>query len=289
MSKLFREMQDAEKHSVQQPMNSAAVAELLAGIRTEAEAARTASPTVLPEYRRISIPALQRPILRTGQEDPSTHAAFESYRSLRTKLTRFQSAQGIRSFVVSSSVAGEGKTISALNLAMCLAQLETQRVLLVDADIRTSGLSKLLGAEKEPGLADILAGRASYRDSVLATDIPRLCLVGAGELLGAAADLFAGSEWAEFIASCNQSFDMVVVDSPPMLGLADFDLISAACDGVLMVVRAGKTKCEILTEARQHLQDKKVLGVILNGYELQRNHSYNYQYYYSSGHKTRRS
>ena len=287
MSKLFQDMQDAEKHSMQHTMNSAAVAELLKAVRTEAEAGRSPSPSMPRDYRRINIPALQLPILRSDVEDPSTHAAFESYRSLRTKLTRFQSAQGIRSFVVSSSVAGEGKTISAVNLAMCLAQLETRKVLLIDADIRTCGLSKLLGAEKEPGLADILIGHLSCHDSIIATDIPRLYLVSAGELLGAAADLFAGSEWSEFVALCNQSFDMVIVDSPPMLGLADFDLISAACDGVLMVVRAGKTKCEILTEARQHLQDKKVLGVILNGYELQRKDSYSYQYYYSSGSKTR--
>jgi capsular exopolysaccharide synthesis family protein len=280
-------MQDAEKHSSQHAKNSTAVAELLAEVKTEAEVASGASPVVQPHYRRINTPALQLPILRTQEEEPSTHAAFEAYRSLRTKLTRFQRAHGIRSFVVGSSVSGEGKTISAINTAICLTQLETQKVLLVDADIRTAGLSKRLGAEKEPGLADILAGRLRYCDSVLATDIPRLFLVSAGELFGAAADLFAGSEWPEFVASCNQSFDLIIIDSPPILGLADFDLITAPCDGVLMVVRAGKTKCEILTEARQHLQDKKVLGVILNGYEHQRKHAYGYQHYYYSGSRTR--
>ena len=81
---------------------------------------------------------------------------------------------------------------------------------------------------------------------------------------------------------CHETFDMVVVDSPPILGLADFDLISAACDGVLMIVRAGKTNREALAETVEHLQGKKLLGVILNGMQTQPS-NYNGYYYYSRG------
>ena len=281
MSKLFREMQEAERHSVEQPANSAALAELLTVVGAEAEAAREATSAPLLNCQSVELPPMKRPVLLTTDEETTTHAAFESYRALRTKLTRFQTAQGIRSVAVSSAVSSEGKTVSALNMAISLAQLETQRVLLIDGDLRTAGLSGLMGIVDKPGLAEVLGGQATFRDVVLSTNIPRLFAVSAGELLTPASDLFAGSKWKEFVGSCNETFDLVIVDCPPILGLADFDLISAVCDGVLIVVRARKTKRDTLTEIGQHLQGKKVLGILLNGQE-QRRKNYGY-YYYSRG------
>ena len=282
MSKLFREMQEAERLSVEQPANSAALAELLTAVEAEAQTARRVTAAPLLNCQRIELAPMRRPVLRTEDEETSTHAAFESYRALRTKLTRFQITQGIRSVVVSSAVSGEGKTVSALNLALSLAQLETQRVLLIDGDLRTAGLSGLLGNADKPGLAEVLAGRTTFQDAVFSTSVPRRYAVGAGELLTAASDLFAGAKWKEFIGHCNELFDQVIVDCPPILGLADFDLISAACDGVLIVVRARKTKRETLTEIGQHLQGKKVLGIVLNGQERRRSNYYGY-YRYSRG------
>src|SRR6185312_14095971 len=174
MSKLFRNMQEAEKHSVERPASSAAVVELLTEIGTEVEAARRASSAPLSKCESIELPALQRPVLVAGDEDVSTHSAFESYRSLRTKLTHFQSRQGVRSIMVSSAIPGEGKTISALNLALTLAQLDAQRVLLVDGDIRTAGLSGILGVADDVGLAEVLGGQAKFMDVVRCTNIPRL-------------------------------------------------------------------------------------------------------------------
>ena len=141
MSKLFHDMQDAARQSAERPANSPALAELLeeVGADTEAVARRP--------RRRSKVVASSKcfpssvPFWLAGDETPSTHGAFEAYRALRTKLVRFQSAEGMRSVVVTSAEAGEGKTVSALNLALSLAQLPSQRVLLVDADLRTSGLS----------------------------------------------------------------------------------------------------------------------------------------------------
>jgi capsular exopolysaccharide synthesis family protein len=202
-------------------------------------------------------------------------------------MMHFQSAEGIRSVVVSSAVPGEGKTVSAFNLAVSLVQLETQRVLLVDSDIRTGGLSRILGAADQKGLAEVLSGHSRFADVVRSTSIPRLYVVGAGQHMGATADLFAGSKWADFVGCGNELFDMVIVDSPPILGLADFELISAGCEGVLIVVRARKTKRDTLTEIGPHLQGKKVLGVILNGQKQQSRH-YGY-YYYGPGTKRPRT
>ncbi len=214
MSKLFREMQEAERHSVEQPTNSAALAELLTVVGAEAEAAREATSAPLVNCQSVELPPMKRPVLLSTDEETTTHAAFESYRALRTKLTRFQTAQGIRSVAVSSAVSGEGKTVSALNMALSLAQLETQRVLLIDGDLRTAGLSGLMGIVDKPGLAEVLGGQATFRDVVLSTDIPRLFAVSAGELLTAASDLFALPKWKEFVGFCNETFDLVIVDCP---------------------------------------------------------------------------
>jgi protein-tyrosine kinase len=287
MSKLFRNMQEAEKHSAERPASSAAVVELLTELGAEVEAARRASSEPLSKCETVELPPLHRPVLVLGDEDINTHSAFESYRSLRTKLTHFQSTQGVRSVMVSSAIPGEGKTVSALNLALSLAQLEAQRVLLVDGDIRTSGLSGILGVADQAGLADVLNGQAKFMDVLRCTNIPRLYVIGAGQLNGAAADLFAGSKWSDFVGNGNELFDMVIVDSPPILGLADFELISAGCDGILIVVRARKTKREVLTEISQHLEGKAVLGVILNG-QKKRSRSYGY-YYYGRGTRRRRT
>jgi len=285
VSKLFHDMQDAARQSAERPVNSPALAQLLESVGADAEAAREVTSTVLQGCRQLQMLPLKRPVLTADDETPSTHGAFEAYRALRTKLVRFQSLEGIRSVVVSSAEAGEGKTVSVLNLAMSLAQLPSQRVLLIDADLRTSGLSNMTGAVETPGLAEVLASEATFESAPVSTNIKNLYIVGAGEAKKPPADLFAGSKFKEFIGWCNEVFSMVLVDCPPMMGLADFDVVSPACDGVLVVVRAQRTKREVLTNLRPKLQGKKLLGVLLNGQERQ-HHKAHYGYYYSKfGHK----
>jgi protein-tyrosine kinase len=280
VSKLFHDMQDAARRSAERPASSPALAQLLESVGAEAESAREATATVLQGCRQLQMPPLKRPILTPEDETSTTHGAFEAYRALRTKLVRFQSSEGIRSVVVTSAEAGEGKTVSVLNLALCLTQLPSQRVLLIDGDLRTSGLSHLTGALEPPGLAEVLAGEASFEAAPIATNARNLYVVGAGEAKRPAGDLFAGPRLQNFIGWCNEVFSMVLVDCPPMLGLADFDIASTACDAVLIVVRAHKTKREILTNLGPKLQGKKFLGVLLNGQERQR-HKAHYGYYYS--------
>lgn len=280
MSKLFHDMQDAARRSAERPASSPALTQLLESVGADAEAAREATATVLQGCRQLQMLPLKRPILLPDDETSTTHGAFEGYRALRTKLVRFQSSEGVRSVVVTSAEAGEGKTVSALNLGLSLAQLPSQRVLLVDADMRTSGLSTLTGAVETPGLAEVLSGEAPFESAPVATNIRNLYIVGAGDAKQPAADLLAGPRLRDFIGWCNEVFSMVLLDCPPMIGLADFDIAGAACDAVLVVVRAHKTKREILTTLGPKLQGKKLLGMLLNGQERQR-HKTHYGYYYS--------
>jgi len=280
VSKLFHDMQDAARRSAERPANSPALAQLIEEVGTDAEAARQATSGALQGCRRLEMLPLKRPFLVAGDETSSTHSAFEAYRALRTKLVRFQSTEGVRSIVVTSAQAGEGKTVSVLNLALSLAQLPSQRVLIIDADLRTAGLSVVTGAVETPGLAEVLAGEATFETALVATNVHNLCIVGAGEAKKPAGDLFAGPRFKDFIGWCNETFNMILVDCPPMIGLADFEVVSAACDGVLVVVRALRTKREVLTTVGSYLQGKKLLGVLLNGQEHQ-HHRAHYGYYYS--------
>ncbi len=278
MSRLFQQMQESEATAAAGAAAAATVPDLLSLLHREAQATRNATLTPLLQCQQVELSPMGLPILVANDSDVAAQGACESYRSLRTKITRLQASQGIRSIAITSAVAGEGKTISALNLAISLAQLGTQRILLVDGDIRTEGLSRLAGVSARPGLGEVLNGRCEFPNAVLSTNIPELYVVGAGEPTSVASDLFAASRWKEFIAWCNETFNMVIVDCPPILGLADFDLISAACDGVLVVVRAHKTKREMLIGMGKHLEGKKVLGIILNG-EEHRHANYGYYYY----------
>ena len=159
------------------------------------------------------------------------------------------------------------------------------RTLVVDGDLRTRGLSKLIGAPSGPGLADILEGRARYEEAILGTDHPNLFALAAGSAVGAPPELLAGSQWKEFLGWASETFKLVLIDGPPILGLSDIDLMANGCDGVLMVVRANRTKRNLLRKAASTIDPKKNLGVIFNATDSDIHKSYYHAYYAGNGHK----
>jgi capsular exopolysaccharide synthesis family protein len=210
----------------------------------------------------------------------SIESAKESYRALRTRLLRLRAAQGLRSILITSASQGEGKSLTSINLAVCCAQLHDMRVLLIDGDLRSRGLSRAIGTPMGPGLAEILAGEVQPAEAIVATDLPNLFVLGSGAASLPSAELFAGRSWQEFIKWCTNSYKLILIDCPPVLNLADVELMTAACDGVLMVVRALHTKREALQKAASQIDEKKLLGAIYNGVETGSRHSYKYAYGY---------
>jgi protein-tyrosine kinase len=202
-------------------------------------------------------------------------AAEESYRALRTRLLRVKSAQGLLSVVITSSVQGEGKTLTALNLALSCAQLHEMKILLIDGDVRTHGLSRTLGLPAGSGLSEVLAGECEAGNALMATDSPNLFVLTGGQSSLPSAELFASRRWQELLSWCKESFKLVIVDAPPVLNLADVELITAGCDGVLMVVRAKLTRRDVLRDAARQIDTKKLLGMVYNAAE--KSH-HNYQY-----------
>jgi protein-tyrosine kinase len=213
--------------------------------------------------RQLTLPVPKDIPLLTRTDDSLVQAA-ESYRTLRTRLTRMQGVQGIRSVVFSSALPGEGKTLTTMNLGLCCAQITSFKVLVVDADFRKRGLTELLGAPPGMGLSELLAGRATYEQAVVRTNLPNLYVVPAGGPTVSPAELFATSKWKEFIGWASETFKLVLIDAPPILPLTDFELISAACDGVIFVIRGGSTSREIIHRASAQVDSRKLLGSVYN-------------------------
>lgn len=236
----------------------------------------------LEHCRKVVLPCDNEKSFLAAQYNPDMHLAAEAYRTLRTRLVKRQTESGTRSLVVSSPEGGEGKTLTALNLALCYANMQNWPVLLVDTDLRTRGLSHVLGDPETPGLAKVLESDVPYEHAILATNLPNLYILAAGTAVTSPPELFSRDCWKEFIGWCAESFRLVIIDSPPILGLADFELISAPCESILLVVRARKSEREAVTKMRQHMDASKVVGVVLNSITDPNNKKY-YRYGYGYG------
>jgi capsular exopolysaccharide synthesis family protein len=229
--------------------------------------------------RKIHLSSITDTSIVVGGKD-SRHHATEAYRALRTRLMRLQSSKGIRSVAVSSAAPGDGKTVTTLNLGLCYAQLHDTPVLLIDCDLRSRRLSQIFGNPPAPGLAEVLTGEASYEEAVVATNNPNLYVLSAGSMMVSAPELLSGNAWKELIAWCNERFRLILIDTPPVRPLADFELISAGCDAFLMVVRAHQTQREALQQLAGQIDAKKLAGVVLNSAETYSKSGYSNSYAY---------
>jgi tyrosine-protein kinase Etk/Wzc len=151
------------------------------------------------------------------------------------------------------------------------------RVLLVDTDIRSHGLTRLIGSAEGLGLSDVLAGTCSAEKPILSTDLPNLHVLPGGTPNMPPAELLASRRFQEFLGWATENFKLVLLDAPPVLNLADVEIITAGCDGVLMVVRAQKTRRDVLQKSAGQIDQKKLLGIVYNAAEGT-HHRYTYAY-----------
>ena len=277
MSKFFDNTQKAQQWSTQvRDDGRLDVVSVIDAIKqSEAAPAGEAEPETKLE---IQAEKPGRALIKTNYTDiPLPPSAVEAYGSLRTRVMKLQGAKGIRSLMLTSSVASEGKTLTSLNLAVSCSKLRNLRILLVDGDLRSRGLSRLLKIPEGPGLSDFLGGKVSADKAVLPTEHENLFVLGAGLLNGQPSELFASHLWPEFIAWASQSYGIVIVDAPPIQSLSDAELISAGCDGVLMVVKALSTAREIAQKCVSRIDKRKLLGIVFNG--LPSSPGTDYEYY----------
>jgi polysaccharide biosynthesis transport protein len=213
----------------------------------------------------------------------------EAFRALRTALLLSQPDHPPQVLLVTSALPREGKTTAAANLAVTLAQLGDNTVL-VDADLRKPGIGRLLnlGTGKYAGLSSYLAGVSSLDlVTIPHPTIPNLAAIPTGPLPPNPADLLSSHRLTEAIAELRTRFKFIVIDSPPIMAATDAVVLSVQTDGVLLVVRSGETPKEAFTRTRDLLSSVKchLLGVVLNAVDSSSpDYYYSYRYYpYSYG------
>jgi polysaccharide biosynthesis transport protein len=213
----------------------------------------------------------------------------EAFRALRTALLLSQADHPPQVILVTSALPREGKTTSAANLAVTLAQLG-DRTLLIDADLRKPGVGRLLnlGNAKYAGLSSYLAGVSSLEHvTIQHPAIPNLSAIPTGPLPPNPADLLSSHSLTDAIAELRTKFKFIVIDSPPIMAATDAVILSVKTDGVLLVVRSGETPKEAFTRTRDLLLSVKcrLLGVVLNAVDSSApDYYYSYRYYpYSQG------
>jgi len=190
--------------------------------------------------------------------------AAEQYRSLRTRIKHAEQGRAVRAIVITSPAKGDGKSLTAANLALTMAQEFQERVLLVDGDLRRPSIHHLFGLDDGPGLADVLMGAADL-DQVLVT-LPEhhLTILPAGAPPGHPAELLGSATMRRVLDTLRGRFDRILMDMPPVAPLADLQIVAPMADGLLMIVRAGVTLKPAIERALAGLDLSKVLGLVLN-------------------------
>ncbi|MBC5638993.1 MULTISPECIES: CpsD/CapB family tyrosine-protein kinase [Clostridia] len=200
----------------------------------------------------------------------------EAYRSLRSNIEYSSFDDEYRAIVVTSSVPGEGKSTTSGNLALSLAQ-SGNKVLLVDCDMRKPSIHKKFKISNISGTAELLLRKESFEDVANCYN-ENLTIITAGKIPPNPSEMLSSRAMAAFIKEMKNEFKYIILDTPPLQAVTDAQVLSTKSDGVLLVVRAGSTKREMVLNSVDLIKKVhgKIIGTVLNGVENKKN---NYYYY----------
>jgi capsular exopolysaccharide synthesis family protein len=246
------------------------------GLVPSLESLEKKSWMALPKVSRGK--AVQQPILITDRQRTSFAEAF---RSLRTSVLLSHAERPPRTILFTSSSPGEGKTTTAINTAISLAQTGA-RVIIIDGDLRKPGVHKSLNIKTQPGLSTYLTRPVELNSIILEHPTPNLSVIPSGAIPPNPSELLGSAKMRDMVKQLAEQFDFVVVDSPPV-STPDSLILSALVDGVILVIRCGDTPRELVSRAKQSLVDvnAKIFGVVLNRLDVNQD-GYYYYYYYRS-------
>ena len=211
-------------------------------------------------------------------------APTEEFRALRTRLNHMQTLQPIHTMVVTSPSPAEGKSFSAVNLAMAESNIAGNLTLLADFDFRRPIMHNIFQIDRSPGITDYLLGKVALHEVIRKIAGTNLYIMPAGEAVLNPLELLNLREVKLLLNQLPTVFNWIILDSPPLLFAADANLMSTLCHGTLLVVRIGATTIDSVTRAMQSLCQNNVVGIIVNGArrgELYSKYTYYHSYYYS--------
>jgi succinoglycan biosynthesis transport protein ExoP len=204
----------------------------------------------------------------------------EQYRAFRTNLTALNRG-GPWAVVFTSSRKGEGKSVTAANVAACLAELPGQRVCLVDVDFRAPSQAGIFGLPNQPGLSELLQDQAPWKSTVRATVVPNLDILPAGDLPRSPAELLGSARFTNLVAELKRRYSWILIDTPPVNPYTDACVLAARTNGAVLVVRMEQTSKELAARTVQAIgrAGGKVLGTFLTGLPTDREDADRVGYY----------
>jgi len=208
----------------------------------------------------------------------------EAYRTLRTNLQFSKIHDDLKLVMFTSSGPGEGKSTTAANTAVAMAQAG-KNVLIIDCDLRKPVQHRIFGKKKD-GLSNLIVESLSLDQVIQSTEVPGLSLLTSGPIPPNPSELLGSAKMDDFLAVAKERFDLVILDAPPVLAVTDACVLASKVDGIALVIASGKVRPEIAAKAKDLLMKAKghILGVVLNRIEIEKEHAH-YYYYYSADDK----
>lgn len=213
-------------------------------------------------------------------KNPKSHAA-EAFRTLRTNIQFSALDEEIKTIVITSTQPGEGKSTVISNLALTMAQ-SGKKVLLIDCDLRKPTIHKKLGVSNQAGLTTILSKEKGLDEVIIASDIQNFNILTSGPIPPNPAELLGSKKMRSFIAELKESFDMILIDAPPVLAVTDAQVLSTLTDGVIFVAGYGQAEKNAVVRAKELINKVggKILGVVINKIPANSTNHYYYNYEY---------
>lgn len=210
-------------------------------------------------------------------------SVVEAYKTLRTNIQFLSVEKQLKVMLITSANASEGKSVTASNLAITMAQSD-KRVLLIDCDLRKPSLHQAFGLLNEKGMTNVLVEGLDFHDICNTVGIPNLEVLTCGPKPPNPPELLGSLKMEAFIKMVTNEYDIVIIDAPPVLPITDAAVLSRLVDGIIFVIAYGQTSYESAVQAKESLEkvDAKIIGTIINNTPTRGSRAYNYYYYYYS-------
>lgn len=239
------------------------------------EAEKTAR--ILEQFPSVSISPDSRSRLITLAE--GAHPAAEAFRLLAVRLRHRRKESTLRKLLITSTIPEEGKSLVSANVSCAMASGSRQKVVLLEGDIRRPSLAKVFGIERKPGLSELIQGSRNLASSVYRVEQAGIWLLPAGTAPKNPLEVLQSNKVPVLLEQLMSMFDWVIIDSPPILPLADTSVWARLSDGIVLVTRPGVTKKKLLEKGLEAIEKTKLVGALMNSYQSLEETSY---YYYGA-------